>query len=392
MIYNTGTIAINGNTATGTGTNWTAPASQVRAGQTIIVLSNPVQMFQISSVNNATSLTITPAASPALSGQKYGILVSDIISVDGLAQAMSQLIKEYDENIGAWETFATTSANQSITVTINGSPVTIPGIGKLVLKGSNGALGIADGGTGATTKEDARTNLAAAGSGDNSDITSLSAVIPPRGAINSRLNGGASSVIALGAAAGTAVKPFNLNVSRLGNASNNWNFQVTYGFLVGDDGSANSSGPILVCCDGSSYERRWIFRNADGAINTSNGTISPVASDERVKNIVREISEEEAVEFINGLKPIRYAFKWSPGQIRVGYSAQNVELLDPELIETSALTVTDPDDYTKSTVFEDGKIIDPGEIGAAYLVPVVKQLLRRVEALENLLNQQVAQQ
>ena len=159
MLYNTGTIAINGNTATGSGTNWTAPASQVHAGQTIIVMSNPVQLFQISSVNSATSITVTPAASPALSGQKYGILVSDIISVDGLAQAMSQLIKEYDENIGAWETFATTSANQSITVTINGTTVTIPGIGKLAQKGSNGALAIADGGTGATKAEDARTNL-----------------------------------------------------------------------------------------------------------------------------------------------------------------------------------------------------------------------------------------
>ncbi|EKS6542907.1 tail fiber domain-containing protein [Enterobacter hormaechei] len=159
MLYNTGTIAINGNTATGTGTNWTAPASQVRAGQTIIVMSNPVQLFQISSVNSATSLTVTPAASPTLSGQKYGILVSDNISVDGLAQAMSQLIKEYDENIGAWETFATTSANQSITVTINGTPVTIPGIGKLAQKGSNGALAVADGGTGATTAADARSNL-----------------------------------------------------------------------------------------------------------------------------------------------------------------------------------------------------------------------------------------
>ncbi|HHA1573801.1 TPA: tail fiber domain-containing protein [Enterobacter cloacae] len=159
MLYNTGTIAINGNTATGTGTNWTAPTSQVRAGQTIIIMSNPVQMFQISSVNSATSMTVTPAASPALSGQKYGILVSDNISVDGLAQAMSQLIKEYDENIGAWETFATSSANQSITVTINGTPVTIPGIGKLAQKGSNGALAIADGGTGATKAEDARTNL-----------------------------------------------------------------------------------------------------------------------------------------------------------------------------------------------------------------------------------------
>ncbi|WP_449575948.1 tail fiber domain-containing protein [Lelliottia nimipressuralis] len=159
MLYNTGTIAINGNTATGTGTNWTAPASQVRAGQTIIVMSNPVQMFQISSVNSATSMTVTPAASPALSGQKYGILVSDNISVDGLAQAMSQLIKDYDENIGAWETFATTTANQSITVTINGKAVSIPAIGKLLQKGSNGALAVADGGTGATKAEDARTNL-----------------------------------------------------------------------------------------------------------------------------------------------------------------------------------------------------------------------------------------
>ncbi|HFI8609750.1 TPA: pyocin knob domain-containing protein [Escherichia coli] len=169
MIYSTGTISINGNTATGSGTNWTAPASQVRAGQTIIVMSNPVQLFQISSVNSATSLTVTPVASPALSGQKYGILVSDNISVDGLAQAMSQLIKEYDENIGAWETFATTSANQTITVTINGASVNIPGIGALARKGANSditelkglttALSIAQGGTGATNAADVRTNL-----------------------------------------------------------------------------------------------------------------------------------------------------------------------------------------------------------------------------------------
>ena len=159
MLYNTGTIAINGNTATGTGTNWTAPASQIRVGQTLFVLSNPVQMFQITAINSATSLTITPAASPALSGQKYGILVTDSLSVDGLAQSMSQLINEYDENIGAWETFATTSANQNITVTINGARVTIPAIGKMVQKGSNGAVGVSDGGTGATNAADARTNL-----------------------------------------------------------------------------------------------------------------------------------------------------------------------------------------------------------------------------------------
>ncbi len=156
MIYNTGTISVSGNTATGTGTNWTAAASQVRAGQTLIVLSNPVQMFQIMAVNSATSLAVTPAASPALSGQKYGILVSDTMSLDGLAQAMSQLINEYDENIGAWEAFASTTANQNITVTINGVSMTIPALGKLLQKSANGTLPVESGGTGAKDAAGAR--------------------------------------------------------------------------------------------------------------------------------------------------------------------------------------------------------------------------------------------
>ncbi|WP_249822757.1 gp53-like domain-containing protein, partial [Escherichia coli] len=65
----------------------------------------------------------------------------------------------YDENIGAWETFATTSANQNITVTINGTSLSIPALGKLLQKGSNGALPVNQGGTGATNAADARTNL-----------------------------------------------------------------------------------------------------------------------------------------------------------------------------------------------------------------------------------------
>ena len=159
MIYNTGTLSVSGNAATGTGTNFIAAASQVRAGQTLIVLSNPVQMFQISSVNSATSLTISPAASPALSGQKYGILVSDVVSLDGLAQSMSQLIKEYDENIGAWEALASTTVNQSITVTINGVSMTIPALGKLLQKSANGTLPVESGGTGAKDVPGARLAL-----------------------------------------------------------------------------------------------------------------------------------------------------------------------------------------------------------------------------------------
>ncbi|ENP0643266.1 hypothetical protein ACCH78_001214 [Enterobacter hormaechei] len=79
---------------------------------------------------------------------------------------------------------------------------------------------------------------------------------------------------------------------------------------------------------------------------------------------------------------LRYTFKWAPEKIKVGYSAQNIETLDSELISESALTVIDPVSGESKT-FEDGKIIDPGEVGAAYLVPVVKQLLRRLDDLEN---------
>ncbi len=377
MLYNTGTIAINGNTATGTGTNWTAPASQVRAGQTIIVMSNPVQMFQISSVNSATSMTVTPAASPALSGQKYGILVTDSLSVDGLAQSMSQLINDYDENIGAWETFATTSANQSITVTINGTPVTIPGIGKLAQKGSNGALAIADGGTGATKAEDARTNLYAAKSGDNEDITLI------RG-----LKGRAQLWADTDYATGTLVSYTGTTVGAIVRATTSivatstYAASASFGYWI-DANSIGSSGPALAST--GSQQNRWLFRNSSGAISTANGDITPSASDERVKNIIREITEEEAVDFISGLKPIRYTFKWAPEKVKVGYSAQNVEALDSELISVSALTVIDPES-SESTTYEDGKIIDPGEIGAAYLVPVVQQLLRRVSELEEKLN------
>ncbi|EPR8028867.1 tail fiber domain-containing protein [Enterobacter hormaechei subsp. hoffmannii] len=374
MLYNTGTIAVNGNTATGTGTNWTAPASQIRVGQTLFVLSNPVQMFQITAINSATSLTVTPAASPALSGQKYGILVTDSLSVDGLAQSMSQLINEYDENIGAWETFATTSANQSITVTINGARVTIPAIGKLVQKGSNGAAGVSDGGTGATNAADARTNLYAAKSGENEDITLIRG-LKGRAQLWSDTDYSTGTLVNYtGTTVGAIVRATTSIV-----ATSTYAASASFGYWI-DANSIGSSGPALAST--GSQQNRWLFRNSSGVISTANGDITPSASDERVKNIIREITEEEAVNFISGLKPIRYTFKWAPEKIKVGYSAQNIETLDSELISVSALTVIDPVSGESKT-FEDGKIIDPGEVGAAYLVPVVKQLLRRLDDLEN---------
>ncbi|EPP2736370.1 tail fiber domain-containing protein [Escherichia coli] len=96
MIYTTGTIAINGNTVTGTGTNFSAPLSLIRVGCTLIAIGNPVQIFTITEIKSGTELSVTPAANPAIpAGTKFSILLSDSISVDGLAQDVAETLRYY---------------------------------------------------------------------------------------------------------------------------------------------------------------------------------------------------------------------------------------------------------------------------------------------------------
>ncbi len=362
MLYNTGTIAINGNTATGTGTNWTATASQVRAGQTIIVMSNPVQLFQISSVNSATSMTVTPAASPALSGQKYGILVSDIISVDGLAQAMSQLIKEYDENIGAWETFATTSANQTITVTINGTTVTIPGIGKLTQKGSNGALAVTDGGTGATNAADARTNLR---------LVDSNGLIP----------------LSMGGTGGKNYSEARANIKAVGidnteeiTGLKTFTSKITaYGINEGFTTSANY--PSLVLRDynlGDVIGKRigleqkegtlYVWRRGDALTtgsttvyfpNTSGTLALQGTSGLQYKEDIAEADLKEALNRIMSLKMVNFKYIDDDlHRIRFGIIAEETELVAPQYIKHNR--EIDPEaEYSDSELDEDGRPYKP---------------------------------
>jgi hypothetical protein len=97
MIYTTGSVSVAGNTVTGTGTNFTA-GSLIRVGCTLVTLANPVQVFQITAINSATQLTVTPAANPAIAaGTAYAILLSDSLSVDGLAQNIAETLTLYQK-------------------------------------------------------------------------------------------------------------------------------------------------------------------------------------------------------------------------------------------------------------------------------------------------------
>ncbi|EJY4122585.1 tail fiber domain-containing protein, partial [Enterobacter asburiae] len=411
--YNTGTIAINGNTATGTGTNWTAPASQVRAGQTIIVMSSPVQIFQISSVDSSTSMTVTPAAAPALSGQKYGILVSDNISVDGLAQAMSQLIKEYDENIGAWETFATTSANQSITVTINGTSVTIPGIGKLAQKGSNGALAVEDGGTGATTAEGSRTNLGLGNSATRSVGTVTGTVAAGD---DSRITG------ALQKTGGTLTGQLNLKSAPIAadansviSANGGLDVDLSNGFVlkgkvqqgagrdnniltISGDGDTPTTGYVgafqykwysdswvagitrgsgtdtlayTIYYYGQNTTKYWAF-NYDGSATSQGPWVN--GSDERHKSNIEAVAQPLAA--ILSLRGVTYNIK--DGGRGVGLIAQDVEKWCPDAVKTYG-----DRRFSDGTVIENFKFLDTSGVAAAYHTEAIKELFNLVELALN---------
>lgn len=136
MIYTTGTIAGNGSTITGTGTNFTAAGSLIRVGCTLIAFTNPVQVLQLTAITNGTSLSVTPAISPAIAaGTKYAILLSDSLSVDGLAQDIAETFGMYQRYMGGFADVM--NGTGDVTITINGAAVTVPGQKSLAKKGAN---------------------------------------------------------------------------------------------------------------------------------------------------------------------------------------------------------------------------------------------------------------
>ncbi|HFU2865587.1 TPA: tail fiber domain-containing protein, partial [Enterobacter hormaechei] len=165
---------------TGTGTNFTAAGSLIRNGCTVIAMTSPVQVFQITTIGSATSLTVTPAANPTVpAGTRFAILLSDSLSVDGLAQDIAETFTMYQRYMSGFADVM--NGTTDVTITINGVAVTVPGQKSLAKKGANNditslsglttALSISQGGTGAKNASDARANLGAAKSGTNDDLT-----------------------------------------------------------------------------------------------------------------------------------------------------------------------------------------------------------------------------
>jgi hypothetical protein len=85
----------------------------------------PVQVFQITAINSATQLTVTPAANPAIAaGTAYAILLSDSLSVDGLAQNIAETLTLYQRNMSGFADVMNGAGD--VTITTNGVPSRFP--------------------------------------------------------------------------------------------------------------------------------------------------------------------------------------------------------------------------------------------------------------------------
>lgn len=224
------------------------------------------------------------------------------------------------------------------------------------------------GGTGATTADNARGNLSAAGSGVNSDITNMTGVAPFQGMAQAATTLGYYSGTTL-LAYNTAVKPFNMSV-----ITSNYTLRTSFGFLGAT--SADTAGPAIICNDATSYVKYWYFINGTGVIQTPSGNITPAVSDIRVKDQKKVITEDEAVNFIQGWESILYTLKWSPDKLRIGFRAQDIFDRNPDLIDRAPLS------DGEGGIIDDGMVVDVAEVASGYLVPVVQKLLREVNELK----------
>lgn len=96
-IYKVGTAGMTAaGVVTGSGTQWQAALSLIRVGSTIMFMTNPPQVATISTIVSNTELRVTNNdGSVVPAGTKYAILLSDSLTVDGLAQDIAETLKYY---------------------------------------------------------------------------------------------------------------------------------------------------------------------------------------------------------------------------------------------------------------------------------------------------------
>ncbi|WP_237765339.1 tail fiber domain-containing protein, partial [Enterobacter hormaechei] len=256
---------------------------------------------------------------------------SDSLSVDGLAQDIAETFTMYQRYMSGFADVM--NGTTDVTITINGTAVTVPGQKSLAKKGANSditslsgltsALSISQGGTGAKNAADARTNLG------------------------------------LGSAATKDVGPNTGNVLGVGyfgfgTPTINVLGSTESGFY-GIDGSGTAWAPQAgsgIVCGYDPTRRQQIFTGASGnlfvrnlgsaAMNTPSSTIpwtqmqAVGTSDINFKKDITELDTDVALANIDAMEFVSFRYKNDDsGAVRRGVIAQQIEKIDPEYVHSA---------------------------------------------------------
>nr|UVX45940.1 MAG: hypothetical protein [Bacteriophage sp.] len=82
-------------TVNGTGTKWQSSLSLIRPGATIMFLSSPIQMAVVNKVVSDTEIKAITTNGAVVASTDYAILLSDSLTVDGLAQDVAETLRYY---------------------------------------------------------------------------------------------------------------------------------------------------------------------------------------------------------------------------------------------------------------------------------------------------------
>lgn len=95
-LYRQGKAAMDANgIVTGTGTNWQSALTLIRPGATILFLSSPIQMAVVNKVVSDTQINAISTNGAVVASTDYAILLSDSLTVDGLAQDVAETLRYY---------------------------------------------------------------------------------------------------------------------------------------------------------------------------------------------------------------------------------------------------------------------------------------------------------
>ncbi|WP_337037869.1 MULTISPECIES: tail fiber domain-containing protein [Pseudescherichia] len=368
MIYTTGTIAGSGSTLTGTGTNFTAAGTLIRNGCTVIVLTSPPQAFQITGVTSATQLAVSPAVNPAIpAGTRYAILLSDSLSVDGLALDIAETFGMYQRYMGGFADVMTGTGN--VTITINGVAVTVPAQKSLAQKDASGGVPVNQGGTGSTTAAGARSNLGISDKQLNS--------------VDGKSGGNITTAVSSpGFIAGSSPTP-----SAQGHYFG-WNEYGDGAAILQNNRGGGSGGFRFRTVNSTNTAEISVFHLAYTGVGYAPGGWQ-TGSDERIKEDINDIDPDFALNAVLNLRHVTFKMRdrpdgeggWVTGERSVGYLAQDLEQYLPDAVNTAEISEALPGyrcrgDNNELLVVEGMKSIDPGKAGAALNGAAIKALYR----------------